>query len=237
MGKVSDGRFHHSPSRRSGKKNRLLGVEQLLQARMNIPVEIFEIFAAVTNHRPRKCGHGFRRYFDRPWGEKFIVRLHQRILIAKCRSANDRSYDSFLIKLTSPLRSSRATLILSRSSVAADNLKSSSRSCFETNFCFIAFQSISPSRTMVTSSPLISLPKRCDRYAAKAQQRWMTIKTTEAKIVIRSGPLPLIARERIDPSSTMKMASNAVFSDRDRRSPTRTRTSPTTKMTRQRNET
>src|SRR5690349_9236389 len=91
---------------------------------MNIAVEVFEILAAVTNHRPRKCGHGFRRYFDRPWGEKFIVRLHQRILIAKRRSANDRSHDSFLIKLTSPLRSSRATLILSRSSVAADNLKS-----------------------------------------------------------------------------------------------------------------
>jgi hypothetical protein len=46
-----------------------------------------------------------------------------------------------------------------------------------------------------------------------------------------------MARDNIDPTSTIKIASKAVFSARDRRSPIRTMASPTTKITNPRSET
>jgi hypothetical protein len=46
---------------------------------MNVAVEIFECLAAMTNDRSRECCQSFRRNFDRPGNEKFIVRRHRRI--------------------------------------------------------------------------------------------------------------------------------------------------------------
>ena len=56
---VTDRRFHHAPRRRGGKKHRLFCSEQCLKLWMNRAVKILKIFAAMPNHRPRKCGHVF----------------------------------------------------------------------------------------------------------------------------------------------------------------------------------
>src|SRR5438067_12371157 len=73
---VPDGCFHHTPCRRGGKEHRLLCSEQSLKTRMNRSVKILKILAAMPNHRTRKCGPGFLRYFNGTWNEKFVVRNH-----------------------------------------------------------------------------------------------------------------------------------------------------------------
>src|ERR1051326_7858483 len=55
-------------------------------------------------------------------------------------------------------------------------------------------------------------------------------------MVVKNGALPLIARESIEPRSTMKIASKAVFFASERRSPMRTRARPIRKMRKQRSE-
>ena len=45
---------------------------------MNRAVKILKIFAAMPNHRTRKCGPGFFRYFNGTWNEKFVVWDHGR---------------------------------------------------------------------------------------------------------------------------------------------------------------
>src|SRR4051812_32043731 len=44
---------------------------------MNVAVEIFEIFAAMADHRSRKSRHRFRRNFDRAGSEKLVVWKHE----------------------------------------------------------------------------------------------------------------------------------------------------------------
>jgi hypothetical protein len=44
---------------------------------MNRAVKILKIFAAMPNHRTRKCGPGFFRYFNGTWNEKLVVRCHK----------------------------------------------------------------------------------------------------------------------------------------------------------------
>lgn len=44
---------------------------------MNFAIKIFEGFAAMPDHRPRKRSHGFLRNFDRAGNEKLIVRDHR----------------------------------------------------------------------------------------------------------------------------------------------------------------
>src|SRR5947199_5974527 len=75
---VPDGSFHHAPCRRGGKEHRLFCYKQSLKTRMNRSVKIFKIHAAMPNHRTRKCGPGFLRYFNGTWNEKFVVRNHGR---------------------------------------------------------------------------------------------------------------------------------------------------------------
>ena len=62
---IADRALHHAPGRGGGKKDRLLRAEQRLQPRVNLAVEIFELFAAMPDHRPRKSGQGLLRHFDR----------------------------------------------------------------------------------------------------------------------------------------------------------------------------
>jgi len=45
---------------------------------MNRAVKILKIFAAMPNHRTRKCGPGLFRYFNGTWNEKFVVWDHGR---------------------------------------------------------------------------------------------------------------------------------------------------------------
>ena len=47
---------------------------------MYLAVEIFEILAAMSDHRPRERGHRFRRNFDWAGSEKLIVRNHEAII-------------------------------------------------------------------------------------------------------------------------------------------------------------
>ena len=43
----------------------------------SVAEEIFKIFSAMTNHRPRERGHRFRRNFDWAGSDKLVVRKHQ----------------------------------------------------------------------------------------------------------------------------------------------------------------
>ena len=47
---------------------------------MDLAVEIFEIFAPMSNHRPREGSHCFRGNFDWPWSEKLVVGNHEAII-------------------------------------------------------------------------------------------------------------------------------------------------------------
>jgi hypothetical protein len=47
-----------------------------LQLRVNVAVEIPEIFAAMADHRARKRGHRFLGNLDRTGDEKLVMRLH-----------------------------------------------------------------------------------------------------------------------------------------------------------------
>ena len=87
---VPDGCFHHAPCRRRGKEHWLLCSKQCLKAWMNCPVKILKIFAAMPNHRTRKCGPGFLRYFNGTWNEKFVVRNHAKRSTRKAPSASLR---------------------------------------------------------------------------------------------------------------------------------------------------
>src|SRR3954454_12458614 len=58
----------------------------------------------------------------------------------------------------------------------------------------------------------------------------MIMRAMAPAIVVKKGAVPLIARDSIEPMSTIKTASNAVFCASERRSPIRTRASPTVKM-------
>jgi len=58
---------------------------------MDVALKILKVLAAMTNHRPREGSHCFGGNFDRPRSEKFVVRLHVRMLAAKCSDASDRS--------------------------------------------------------------------------------------------------------------------------------------------------
>lgn len=55
---------------------------------MDISVKIFEGPAAMSDHRARERGHGFRGNLHRAGSEKFVVRLHDQILTAKRSGAN-----------------------------------------------------------------------------------------------------------------------------------------------------
>jgi YVTN family beta-propeller protein len=55
---------------------------------MNRPVKVLKIFAAMPNHRTRKCGPGFLRYFNGTWNEKFVVRNHAKRSTRKAPSAS-----------------------------------------------------------------------------------------------------------------------------------------------------
>lgn len=59
---------------------------------MNVAVEISKIVAAMTDHRPRECGHRFRRNFDWAGNEEFVVRNHGSII-----RRFDRFAQTFLI--------------------------------------------------------------------------------------------------------------------------------------------
>jgi YVTN family beta-propeller protein len=45
---------------------------------MNRAVKILKILATMPNHRTRKCGPGFLRYFNGTWNEQFVVLNHSR---------------------------------------------------------------------------------------------------------------------------------------------------------------
>src|SRR5436309_13259687 len=83
--KVRDGCFHYTPCRRGGKEDWLLCSEESLKTRMNRPVKILKIFAAMPKHRTRKCGAGFLRYFNGTWTEKVVVRTHAKRSVRRVR--------------------------------------------------------------------------------------------------------------------------------------------------------
>src|SRR4051812_26135238 len=64
----------------------------------------------------------------------------------------------------------------------------------------------------------------------------MIMRAMAPAIVVKKGAVPFMARDSIEPMSTIKTASNAVFCASERRSPIRTRASPTVKMMKHRNE-
>src|SRR5690349_20298402 len=67
-----------------------------------------------------------------------------------------------LMKLMSPLRSSRAVRICDRSSVSASRRISSSRSCLEMCSHSMFFGCNLPSCTTITGLPLTRIPKPCE---------------------------------------------------------------------------
>src|SRR5438045_2137066 len=101
---------------------------------MGPAVKIFEGLAAMPDHRARESGHCFWRNFDRAGDEELVVRNHRRkrptpnaqrpTFITENRTAI--GFYSFLIKLISPLRSTRATFTSEASSSSASSRKSSS---------------------------------------------------------------------------------------------------------------
>src|SRR5207247_9902779 len=111
---------------------------------------VFEIVNLVRSDCTRVTGalekdrHGLQRRFDPPlFGPSHESHVSHR---------SDESYGSnyFLIKLMSPLRSTRATRILDRSSVCELRRMPSSRSCMETGLSRITGKSNSPSCTIVS---------------------------------------------------------------------------------------
>src|ERR1700719_3335156 len=216
---------------------------------MNVAIEIFKILAAMSDHRPRKRRQCFRRNFNRTGYEELIVWDHQanvqcrtRLRNAAARQAPNvqcrmlhfvaeygdamqplavASYASFLIKLMSPLRSTRAIRIFDRSSVLALSRRSSSRSCLEIWFRLMASQISLPSRTITCGWPLIRIPNACERQAIQAKKRWKRTKTNPQPSVGKNGALPLIVRASADARITRSTASKTVFSASDRLLPIR----------------
>src|SRR3954452_8748084 len=75
---VPNGRFHHTPRRRRGKKHRLLCAEQRLKLWMNLAVKIPKIFATMSNQRTRKCLPGAFGNFNWTGNKKLVVRMHEQ---------------------------------------------------------------------------------------------------------------------------------------------------------------
>src|SRR5437870_2290199 len=123
---------------------------------MDLAVKIFEGFAAMTDHGARESGHGFFGDFDWTGNEKLVVRDHrrkrptsnaQRPTLNAGKSAPPGCY-SFLIKLISPLRSTRATFTSEASSSSASNA------------VFRASDRLCPSRIMINVARKTMIPRR-----------------------------------------------------------------------------
>ncbi len=71
---IADGPFHHAPRRAGAQINKLAGVEERLQLRLDFGVEVLEGLAAVSNHRRAKRLEGFLADFDRPRNVQLDVR-------------------------------------------------------------------------------------------------------------------------------------------------------------------
>src|SRR6266850_225676 len=143
---------------------------------MNITVKIFKIFAAMSDHRSRERGQRFRRNFDRTGCEKLVVWKHEenvqrRTLLRKLRRGGRptsnaesvaRDGGSYtLMKLTSPLRSTRPFFTLETSSSCKLRRMSSSTSCVEIWLRCIALKTKSPSSMITSGRPLIRQPNQC----------------------------------------------------------------------------
>ena len=63
--------LHHAPRAARGKHHRLRRAEEFLQPRLDSAVELFEIPAAVSDHRPAHGAESFFGDFDGTWDEKF----------------------------------------------------------------------------------------------------------------------------------------------------------------------
>src|SRR5207248_9601116 len=129
----------------------LLGSEERLQLWVNVAIKIPKVFPAMSNHRSRESGHRFRRDLNRTGDEELVVWKHEENVQRSTRlrkrygaggaqrpipnaAKRCRCYASALMKLMSPLRSTRAIFIFERSSVLAVRRISSSTSCSETWF-------------------------------------------------------------------------------------------------------
>ena len=55
---IAEGTFHDSPSGGGAEENGLFGEKEFLKARLDVGVEILEIFAPVADHGFGKGGHG-----------------------------------------------------------------------------------------------------------------------------------------------------------------------------------
>ena len=70
---IADRAFHHAPGGRGAEINELLRVEQLLQLRLDLGVEVFEALPAMADHRGAKGVEGFFADFDRSRDMQFHV--------------------------------------------------------------------------------------------------------------------------------------------------------------------
>src|SRR5919108_1391830 len=73
---ITDGRFHHAPRRRRGKKHWLLRSEQRLEFWMDGAIKVLKVLTAMANQRTRKRRPCFFGNFNRPGNEKLVVRMH-----------------------------------------------------------------------------------------------------------------------------------------------------------------
>jgi hypothetical protein len=95
---IADRTLHHAPGRAGADEDRLLGVENLLQLRVDVGVERLEILRSMPNHRARKRAHGFFRNFHRAGDEQFDVghkNCSLRCDFAKGKAASRLDGDSF----------------------------------------------------------------------------------------------------------------------------------------------
>src|SRR5262249_21015216 len=99
-----------------------------------------------------KDRHGLERRFD----PAPFVSPHKSHACHRSRADSGQIY--FLIKLMSPLRSTRATRMLERSSVCVLRRMSSSKSCVEMWLHHIMATSHSPLRTITSGLPLTRIP-------------------------------------------------------------------------------
>ena len=87
---ISDGAFHHAPGRAGAQVNELLGVEQLLQLRLDFGVKVFESLPAVADHGRAKRAKGFLAYLDRPGDVQLDVsRSHIPLLLCHKEAQKD----------------------------------------------------------------------------------------------------------------------------------------------------
>ena len=95
---VAEGTFHHAPRGGGGDVDGSGRLEELLESRLNRGVELFEIIAAMADHRLAECLESFFGNLNGSRAEEFDVCAHEAHDFARNNQFSQRKFSNFSLE-------------------------------------------------------------------------------------------------------------------------------------------